>query len=434
MSETALLQSSVGLRGRAARVVHDRLVRTAWPLVVNTASNGLLGVLYWVVAARLYDQATIGLSTAVIAAMTTLSGIAQLNLGPSLGVFVPRAGEHARRVVLQVYAVVTACAVVALTVFLLVVLPHLTELSRILDSTPRMVLFAVAVLAFNIFALQDAALVSLRLSRLIPVENAFFGIAKIVLLVAFVSSLPEFGIFTSWVIPMLAVVPVVSGFIFLRRTDPEQSTLAATTPRESVPKLALDYVGYLFQVSSTFFLPVVALELLEPVGASVFAIAWLTCSTLDLLATNVGTALTVETSYGEDPAGLRRTLFRRVLPLFAVVTAVGLLLAPLVLRIYGGDYSEHGTLTLQILLLASVPRSLVTFAIAESRAHRNIKTIVWLRAQNAVLTLGLSFLLTPNFGIEGIALAWLAAQLTGAGTAFLLVWRKPVVPIIGGPT
>jgi O-antigen/teichoic acid export membrane protein len=421
--------SSARHRARPAPVLHDRLVRTAGPLIVTTGLNGVLGVVYWVVAARLYDQVTVATNMAVIAAMTTLSGISQLNLGPSLGVLVPRAGERARRVVLEVYAVVTAYAVVALTVFFGFVLPHLTRLSEVLGSTSRMLLFAVAVLAFNIFALQDAALASLRQAGMIPFENGLFGVVKIILLFALVGSLPQFGIFTSWLLPMLVIVPMVSAYIFLRRSNRGRSTLAPTTTRDSVPKLALDYLGYLFQVSSTFFLPVVALELLDPVSASVFGVAWLTSSTLDLLATNVGTALTVETSYGENPAALRRTILRRAMPLVALVTAVGLLLAPLILRLYGSEYSADGLPTLQILLLASVPRCLVTFAIAESRAHRNIKTIVWLRAQNAALALGLSFLLTPRFGVEGMALAWLVAQLLGAATALQLVWRKRVSPL-----
>jgi O-antigen/teichoic acid export membrane protein len=426
---TAPLLSSARHRARPAPVLHDRLVRTAGPLIVTTGLNGVLGVVYWVVAARLYDQVTVATNMAVIAAMTTLSGISQLNLGPSLGVLVPRAGERARRVVLEVYAVVTAYAVVALTVFFGFVLPHLTRLSEVLGSTSRMLLFAVAVLAFNIFALQDAALASLRQAGMIPFENGLFGVVKIILLFALVGSLPQFGIFTSWLLPMLVIVPMVSAYIFLRRSNRGRSTLAPTTTRDSVPKLALDYLGYLFQVSSTFFLPVVALELLDPVSASVFGVAWLTSSTLDLLATNVGTALTVETSYGENPAALRRTILRRAMPLVALVTAVGLLLAPLILRLYGSEYSADGLPTLQILLLASVPRCLVTFAIAESRAHRNIKTIVWLRAQNAALALGLSFLLTPRFGVEGMALAWLVAQLLGAATALQLVWRKRVSPL-----
>jgi O-antigen/teichoic acid export membrane protein len=417
---------SSGLRRRAAALTADRLVRTSWPLLVNTGSNALLGIAFWMMAARLYDQTTIGTNMAVIAAMTTMSGITQLNLGPSLGVLVPRAGARARLVVLQVYAVVTVYAVVALAVFFAFMLPRLDELQDVLGSTSRMWAFALAVLAFNIFALQDAALVSLRRAMVIPLENLAFGVAKLVLLVVLVQRLPTFGIFTSWLIPILVIVPAISCVIFLRRSEPDRSPLPELSARASAPKLALDYVGYLFQVSSTFFLPVVALELLDPIAASVFAVAWLTSSTMDLLATNIGTALIVETSYGMDPAALRHTLFRRVMPVVAGVTVLGMAATPVVLSLYGAEYVADGIPTLLLLLLASVPRSLVTFAIAESRAHRNIGVIVWLRAQNAALVLGLSFVLTPSLGVEGIALSWLVAQLAGSGIALRTVFRKRV--------
>jgi O-antigen/teichoic acid export membrane protein len=400
-------------------------------LLVNTGSNAVLGILFWMMAARLYDQATIGRNMAVIAAMTTMSGITQLNLGPSLGVLVPRAGERGRLVVLQVYGVVTVYAVVALAVFFGFLLPHFDQLHDVLRSPPRMWAFALAVLAFNIFALQDAALVSLRRAMVIPVENLVFGVAKLVLLVLLVQRLPSFGIFTSWLIPILVIVPAISGLIFLRRTKADASTLPELSARGSVPKLALDYVGYLFQVCSTFFLPVVALELLNPIAASVFAVAWLTSSTMDLLATNIGTALIFETSYGMDPAELRHTVFRRVMPIVAGVTVLGMAATPLVLRLYGAEYVADGIPTLLLLLLASVPRSLVTIAIAESRAHRNIGIIVWLRAQNATLVLGLSYLLTPSLGVEGIALGWLVAQLAGATTALRTVFRRKVGSLKG---
>jgi O-antigen/teichoic acid export membrane protein len=418
--------SGAGLRQRAAHVVRDPLTRSAWPLILNTGANGLLGVAYWVVAARLYGQATVGTNTALIAAMTALSGISQLNLGPSLGVLVPRAGSRARRVLLYTYGAVTAFSMVVLAVFLLAVLPHLSELSEVLDSTALMLVFGLSVLVFNLFALQDAALVSLRWGKVIPIENSGFGVLKIIAAVALAGVLPGLGIFVSWLLPMLVMVPLVSGFVFLRSRSRADTVGGGNAPREPLHRLGLDYVGYLFQVSSTFFLPVVALELLQPVAAAVFSVAWLTSSTIDLLATNVGTALTVETSYGEDPRGLRRTIFRRAVPLVALVSGTALLAAPLILHVYGAQYSAQGVSTLQILLLASVPRCLVTFAIAESRAHRRMWVIVWLRAQNAVLALGLSFLLGPRLGVSGMAIAWLVAQLVGGTCALTQVWRRPL--------
>jgi len=405
-------------------VVGDPLTRTALPLVLNTGLNGILGLVYWVVAARLYDQATVGINMALIAAMATLSAITQLNLGAGLAVLVPRAGEHARRVVLQTYLVVTLFAIAALALFFTLVLPHLTELSAVLDSTPRVLFFAVAVLTYNIFALQDAALVALRRGKLVPIENTTFGILKVGFLLPLFVILPTFGILASWVLPILLIIPVVSWLIFGGRRDRVPAAARVPRPRESLSKLGLDYLGYLFQVCTTFFLPVVALELLDPVSAAVFAVAWQTSSTLDLLATNVGVALTVETSYGQDPATLRRAVFRRAMPVVCVVTVIGVLAAPLLLQLYGSRYSSQGVHTLQILLLASVPRALITLAVAEARAHRKIWFIVWLRAQNCVLVLGSAFLLAPRLGVDGIALAWLIAQLAGGVVALPKMWQR----------
>ena len=420
-----LRHRSVHERLRAARVVADPLTRTAWPLVLNTGTNALLGVTFWVVAARLYDQATIGRNTALLAAMTTLSGVSQLNLGPGMAVLIPRAGPFARRVLLRVYGAVTAFAVLTLTAFLLLVLPHLSELSQVLDSTPRMALFALAVLAFNIFALQDAALVSLRLGKLIPVENFVFGTVKIVLLVALLGLVPGLGIFVSWLIPMLVIVPVVSGYVLLRAGRRQRSegwarrrasrcaswpwTTPATSSRRPRRSCCPDRAR-------------------APRARGRRAV-------LDRLADELHPG-----PPGHEPRhrldgrdvvrrGPARPPAHRV-PARAAVRGAGQRRGrtggPLILTVYGADYTE-GTSTLQILLLASVPRCLVTFAIAEARAHRRMWVIVSLRAQNAVLALGLCFLLTARTDLaeDGMAVAWLVAQVCGAAAAVVLVWRRP---------
>ncbi|MDX6324774.1 MAG: hypothetical protein QOK15_1128 [Nocardioidaceae bacterium] len=408
-------------------VTRDPVVRTALPLLVNVGSNGLLGIGYWMVAARLYDTQTVADNSAIIAAMTTLSAICQLNLGQGLAVLVPRSGKRARIVVLQAYGAVTAFALLVVAAFLTVVLPHLNDLSAALEGTGRVALFITGVLALNIFALQDSAMVALRLGRYVPVENTTYGVVKIVVLVLLVGVLPGFGIYASWVIPMLLLVPVVSGAVLWRRREPRRvSDILARQP--SVPRLALDYVGYLFQVSSSFMYPVIALEVLDAKDAAVFSIAWLTSSTIDLLATQVGTALTVEASYGHDPAALRRTVLRKGLALIGLIAVVGIVVAPLVLSIYGHTYREHGVGTLRLLLLAGVSRSLITFTVAEARAHGNITFIVWLRAVTSTSAIVLAVVLAPRIGPEGMALAWLIAQTLGAAVVAHRLWsgRLPV--------
>jgi O-antigen/teichoic acid export membrane protein len=274
-----------------------------------------------------------------------------------------------------------------------------------------------------VFALQDAALISLRKQKLIPYENATFGVMKLLLLFPLVSLLPDFGIYLSWIIPLAILVPVMSVVIFRRRPGMNATVPAAAHPAP-LSRLAWDYVGYLFLIGATFFLPVIALELLPALGAAVFSIAWLTSYTIDLLAINMGTALTVETAYGGDPRALRRTALRHGLLLISGIAILGALAAPLILSLYGPQYRSEGVLTLRLLMLAGIPRCLATFAIAEARAHHQIGFIVRLRAQDLVVALGLALVLTPRLGVSGMAIAWLCAQvLSGAvGLHRLLRW------------
>ncbi len=408
-----------GARRRLPAVVadlrSDQLLRTAGPLLVNTVLNAVLGFAFWVVAARSYGSGSLALNVALVSAMTTLSGICQLNLGPGFAVLVPRAGEHGRRVIVQGYAAATGMTLLVLPVFLLLVLPHLSKLSTVLDTPPRLIVFVLAVVAFNLFALQDASLVALRRGQLVPVENLVFGVVKLVLVVALAGVWPETGIFVSWFLGMVLVIPVVSGFVLTRRPPPDAPRSDGQRGLgDSWSRIALDYAGYLFLVSSTVFLPVVGLELMSPGQASLFAVCWLTSSSLDLLSTNVGTALAVETTYGGSREALRRTVLRRVVPTVAAISLVVVVAAPVVLRLFGASTAGHGALALALLALAGIPRSLVTLSVAEARAHHDIGYVFRLRAQNAVIALGLAFWLAPSHGAVGMALAWLVAQLLGA--------------------
>lgn len=410
------------VRRQREKLFNDPLARTSLPLLINIGSNGLLGVAYWVVAARLYDTATVAENSAVLAAMTTLSGIAQLNLNQTLPVFVPRARERARLIIAQVYGAITLFALLVLALFVFLVLPHLSELSEALAPTSHLLMFAAGLLLFNIFAMQDAALIALRKQNLVPFENAAFGAAKLLLLFPLLIALPSFGIFGSWIFPLAVLVPVITVLVFRKKPD-LVSPLPPPLPRKALSGLAWDYLGYLLLVGSTFLLPVIALEMLPSLGAAVFAIAWQTSSTVDLLASNVGTALTVETSYGGDPRTLRRTALRHGLLLVGGVAVVGAILAPWVLGLYGPQYRAEGVLTLQILLLAGIPRCLATFAIAEARAHGEVGFIVRLRAQNFVVGIGLAVFLTPELGLVGMALGWLGAQLLSGAIALRRLWK-----------
>src|SRR4051812_14952080 len=66
-------------------------------LFANTLISAILSVLFWALAARLYDLAAIGLTTAMISAATLVATIANLGISGAVVRFLPVIGTHARR-------------------------------------------------------------------------------------------------------------------------------------------------------------------------------------------------------------------------------------------------------------------------------------------------------------------------------------------------
>ena len=83
--------------------LRDPLFRNGYALICNTVLTSLLGTGYWILAARHYSTGDVGRASAAISTMVLLSGIAQLNLGPALTRFLPRAGGGSARLILGAY-------------------------------------------------------------------------------------------------------------------------------------------------------------------------------------------------------------------------------------------------------------------------------------------------------------------------------------------
>ena len=89
--------------GNATRQLREHVTtpvyREGYALVMSAAVAGVLGLVYWVVAARSYSPEDVGVNSAIISTMLLLSSIAQLNLSAGLIRFIPAAGASKRRLV-----------------------------------------------------------------------------------------------------------------------------------------------------------------------------------------------------------------------------------------------------------------------------------------------------------------------------------------------
>lgn len=90
-----------------------------YALTLSSAATSIIGLLYWLLAARYYPAEVVGRNSAAIATILFLSGLAGLNLDGTLIRFIPRAGQAAGRLVGMVYAISILVALLVSPVYLL---------------------------------------------------------------------------------------------------------------------------------------------------------------------------------------------------------------------------------------------------------------------------------------------------------------------------
>jgi O-antigen/teichoic acid export membrane protein len=410
------LRSSLSYRvyQPARRQLTDPLYRNGYALMANTGATGLLGIIYWLLAARYYPAADVGRASAAYSAMNLLSGFTAFNLVGALTRFIPQSGRYTSKLILRIYLFSSLASVLVAVPFLLGV-GHFGASYAELGGITAGIFFTACIICWGIFTLQDGVLVGLRSAVWVPVENGTFGIVKIVLLLALAASLPQAGLPVSWMLPVALSLPLVNGLIFARLAPRHAHITAARTPPSAKQVgrfLAGDYTGAMCMLAVTNLVPVAVAATIGPSVNAYFYVAWMVGGTLDLLAVNMATSLTVEGSFdgakiaAHCRAALRKTLF--ILVPAAVVVAAG---APSALRLFGPQYAAHGARILQLLALATLPKALTEMYLGALRAQSRTKVIALVQGIRAVLILGLALVLTRAMGTIGAGVAVLASQL-----------------------
>jgi O-antigen/teichoic acid export membrane protein len=424
------VRSRLRLPGHSA----DPLFRNAYLLMINTGATGVLGLAFWLLAARLYATADVGRATAAYSAMNLLAGFTAFSLSGALARFIPQSGRHTGRLVVRGYAV-TSVVSIALAIGFLLTVGHWGSSYAELGSATAGVAFTAAVLAWGIFTMQDVVLIGLRSAHWVAVENGAFGIAKIALLVAFATAIPHLGLFAAWMLPVVVALPLINVLIF-GRLVPRHVQLTVHRPpptgRQIGRFLAGDVTGSLCMLATGNLIPVAVALLVSPGINAYFYMAWTVGTTVDLLAVNMATSLTVEGAFDATTLAVNcRAALRRTMLVLLPIAGVMALAAPRVLGLFGPGYADHGAPILELLIAATLPKTLTELYLGALRAQSRTTRIAVVQAARAVLMIGLALLATSLMGTVGTGLAVLATQLITAIAIFpglrrILVAGRPV--------
>lgn len=413
--------------GRLVEHLRIPLHRDGYALVVNSGFTAVTGLVYWIIAAKTFSAHSVGLNYALISAMTFLAGVASLNLPNVVVRFLPESGERTLARVIGAYAVATALAACAATIFIVGVGAFSPRLGFLRSDRGLEAWFVFSTLAWCLFTIQDSVLTAVGRAVWVPIENAVFSVLKIGLLIATAATLARYGIFVSWTIAMLVSVAGVNLLIFarlLRAPRRQPGGVVDVRNRAFARYFVADYVCSVSWLAMISLTPLLVTAVGGATINAYWALAFSVAFPLYLIAQNVGTSLMLHSTTDRAVALPEMTRKAAIQSLRILVPAVALLivLAPYLLSLFGPTYAQRSTVVLRLLAIGALPNLVVMLAVYVARVQRRLGRAVIALGADAAITLGLAPSLIHAMGVAGVGVSWVLGQsIVAAG--LLLTWR-----------
>jgi O-antigen/teichoic acid export membrane protein len=383
------------------------------------------GFLFWLVAARLFPVTSVGLAAGAVSAVMLCTQLALVGLGSSVILHYP---AHRRRPFLLLdtaFTIVLVTSLLAAGIFFVVAALGLHQL-RLVVSQP---LFAVSFVAMTVLGtatiLLDQVSTAIRRGDQALFRAAGFGATTVALLLA-VAALTRTTepavIFSTWIGGGLFACTL--GALHLRRSftpyryrPRSDRAVASGLLRVGLPNHLLT----LTERAPGLVLPILVTELLSPSANAAWYTAWMMAWVVYIIPIQVGMTSFAEASHrpqelsGLVGYGVRTSLLVGL----AGAAVVGLAAHPLLL-ILGHHYAQAGTTPLRILLVGVLPLTIIQAYFIACRSMGRLGEAIVTGVLNAAGGIGGAAAAATVFGLPGIAVTWLAAQVA---TSCWAGWR-----------
>jgi O-antigen/teichoic acid export membrane protein len=422
---TALTDTSAP-RGLAAR--HHARLRGAWGdsllrnsvlIMANTVVTSLLGYVYWLVAARLFDTATVGLASAVIGLMTITAIVANVGVAGALVQRLPgraRGAEWSTSLSAGIVGAGVAGTVGGLAVIGVLALAG-SGLDVVHGSLAFAAVFVLGVCSWALSMVLDYTFIAERSSGHMLVRGTLMGVLKIPLLaLAAAGGATALGLFGSWVGATVLAAAVGLAVQVPRMGKAFRFRLAVRRELRAMGRsVAGNHLISIGNVLPVYLLPTLIVSRLDAADGAFFYMTWMLGGAFFMISSAIGSSLFAEGS--NEPEALRarmRSAAKLVALLLTPAMLVMLIAGDRVLGVFGADYAAAGSTLLVLLTLSAVPDAITNLSVARLRVERRLGFAGALTIGMALTALAGSWLLLPSLGIAGAGWAWLGAQSLGS--------------------
>ncbi|EHB58560.1 hypothetical protein MycrhDRAFT_0996 [Mycolicibacterium rhodesiae JS60] len=390
-------------------------------LIASSLLTGILGLVFWGAAGRLYPAEEVGVAAALITSALMLSMLSMLSIDTIYERFLPLAGNRAGSLIKRGYVTVAGAALLA--GWALVALGPRDEL---FTSRWAMVCYPLLVMVLAVFTLLDKTAVGLGVTKWSAVKNLVHAIVKLAVLFALVWTGSGASIVLAWGATAAAGTLLVLAAMRRRWNTHAQFRQPSELPARTQ---LLSYVGSSFGITTLWIIgplivPLVVVSRFGAVANAHFAVTWAIINALYFAVHLVMSPFVAEVAAHPDKVAALSTRMVQMMAVVSVVGSLGLVLVgPYVLDLIGPDYRAQGE-GLLVLAAVFVPLSAVS-AIYEgfARVRRKLTLMVVMRCVSTAIVVVGTLMITTRSGVIGVGWAYLVAEAIPAAILLPLVIR-----------
>lgn len=331
----------------------DHLVRGSAFLMAATLSASAIGFAFWLVAARLYTPAEIGVASTLISATTLIAYLSLLGLNNSLVRFLPTSGNRGPEVT-QAVLVTAGIALVIATVYALVAPVIAPKLDLLSSDITNSVLFVALTAAAAANLLTDSVFVALRAAKYnLLVDGVIQSLIKVALVAPMVA-FGAFGVFTAYGVGALFAV-ALSLVLLNKMLHIRPSLGGLRTLRPYLGYSGGTYVSACLNLFPILAVPLIVLNAKGAEAAGYYFVAFQIAMLLNGVSFAVCESTFAEGAHDEGRlAHVARRSGRLVFTTQAAGALIVAIAAPVALSFFGSDYADQATDLLIVFAAGSI--------------------------------------------------------------------------------
>lgn len=418
-------------RERLKQVLKTPLYRNSLYLVTNTVVLAASGFVFWILAAHLYPEASVGYAAAILSAVGILTTLGLFGLDITTVHHLPtveQSSAQARRLINTFFFFGGIGSLLATGIFIAGLSVWSPKLVFIQSNIQLLLLLMTTATVWSWSDLLGAVFIARQRAVFTLCKGIIFGTLRIALVGALGLLIPLASssmIVTAWCVALI-LGTVFSIVVFLPRV--EKGIRINLIPDWSLFRKAWAYArwNFAYDVLSTvltFILPLLVLNVLGPEKNAYFYIAWSIVAIVAAAVVGISHSLLAASS--NSPADTAR-IARQTLKFAAVIvvpaTIVIIAAGKWILLIFGTSYSANSLDILRLLALGCLPQTvnLIYFGLLRSKG-KMIELVTMAGLIVVGISLG-SYLLMPTANTTGIGIAF--ASVHGAGAIYAVIrWR-----------